>query len=247
MSDFRRRLMIVNPYDDLGYVKAGKIFHLDGINKGGNASAWVDLVGGVTFPLVTGVTFDTDHVAFASGHGEFKASVTLDIPKDTGTIEVVITYPESRMGILYTGKANTMSFIMINTDRFLMATGQGARLSVYIPSSAKVSGKASQYSVFDRSGKCNGVEMDTGSQTYWSINKKYAVIGAGSSGTSYPYIGNIYAIRAYNRHLTDDERLHNLQVDNERFGLGLNLPVLGGGKRLTINILCCFQKERRAA
>ena len=246
MGNYRHRLMGLKaePFDGMGYVKDGKIFHLDGISKGGDSSAWVDLVGGVSFPLVTGVTFGTDHVAFASGHGEFKAAVTLNIPKDTGTIEAVITYPEARMGILYTGKAGTMSFIMIAASRFLMATGRGARASVEIPSSAKVSGKVSQYSVFDRSGKCNGVTMTTGASTYWSKNKNYAVIGAGSSGTNYPYIGNIYAIRAYNRHLTDEERLHNLEVDNERFSLGINL---GGGNWLIINTLCCPQEERRAA
>ena len=223
----RRRLMMQvgksSPYDAMGYIKAGKIFHVDGINKGGDETAWIDLVNGKRFPLVTGVTFDTDHVIFASGHGELKTTSAIRIPKDKGTIEAVFTYPTSRQSIFYSGASGTMSLMMFNGNNFLMATGSGSREQVTIPNSAKKIGKVSQYSVFVNSGKCNGEDMSTGSSTYWSVGKKYAIIGTSLDGSSYNFVGNLYCIRAYNRHLTNEERAHNLEVDNERFNLGLNI------------------------
>ena len=39
-----------------------------------------------------------------------------------------------------------------------------------------------------------------------------------------PLNGRIYAIRYYNRRLTDDEIIYNQRVDNVRFNLGLTLP-----------------------
>lgn len=223
----RRRLMMQvgksDPYDAMGYVKKGKIFHLDGINKGGSSTSWIDLVGGVEFPLATGITFAEDHVSFASNHGLMKATTSINVPKYTGTIEAVFTYPTSRQSIFYTGHDNTISLMMSENNTFLMPISQGVAPKLTIPKSARVAGKVSQYSLFAGSGKCNGVTMETSSGSYFSLGNRYAIIGTFRDAASYKFVGDLYCIRAYNRHLTYEERAHNLEVDNERFNLGLNL------------------------
>lgn len=49
--------------------------------------------------------------------------------------------------------------------------------------------------------------------------------------------GSIYAIRIYNRQLSDREILINQKIDNARFGLGLDIPdeVLPANRSLSLS------------
>ena len=53
---------------------------------------------------------------------------------------------------------------------------------------------------------------------YWTIYK-YNVYEIGHKNDNFIYVGNIYSIRIYNRNLTDEERLHNLEIDKQRFNI----------------------------
>jgi hypothetical protein len=52
---------------------------------------------------------------------------------------------------------------------------------------------------------------------YWGNN--YTYIGRNSQGRY--YAGEIYAIRVYNRKLTEAEQRANFAIDNQRFELGI--------------------------
>ena len=223
MSIFRRRLMMgqekAYPYDDFGYVKKGKTFHLDGISIGDNANAWTDLVGGIIFPLVNGVTHDIDHFNFASEHGVMESSPHTQLDFDTtGTLEVVTNYYKNG-GVIYSGKNYTLSFIFIG-DAVISYISSREKANIYDVHSYT---NPTQFSVSFNSLYANGVQLERSGTDFFKYAADYAVIGNGNQGTNRPYIGNIYAIRYYNRVLSDVERNVNLAIDNERFNLGLDL------------------------
>lgn len=67
----------------------------------------------------------------------------------------------------------------------------------------------------------NGVDYSvTAGDTGWGNNGASCVGARWHTGSSswYPFQGNIYCIRYYDRILTDEEREHNRQVDLRRFG-----------------------------
>lgn len=207
-----------SPYDEFGYVKNGKTFHLDGINVGTNTGSWTDLAGGVIFPFVNGVTHDTNHVNFVAGHDVMESSPrnTLDF-ETTGTLEVVCTCGTD-MGVIFTGKNDTLGCIFKgNTLTPLMWKNHYANtynMSDFVGQTIQVS-----FTIDD--AYVNGTQLAVSSSSSMNVNMAYCVIGNGNGNSNRPYIGNIYSIRYYNRVLTEDERANNLTVDRQRFNLTL--------------------------
>ena len=78
-----------SPYDKYGYIKKGKVFHLDGINKGDDTAAWTDLVMGLSFPYVNGVVAEENHVRFDNGHSDCIANGSYGEFGLGGTFEIV--------------------------------------------------------------------------------------------------------------------------------------------------------------
>lgn len=206
-----------SPYDELGYIKDGKTFHLDGISIGNIADAWTDLVDGVSFPIVNGVTHVNDHFNFASGHGVMSSSnyTELNFPQ-TGTIEAVFKFTHTTgQGIIYTGRGGTMSLIYYGQN--LYSAIKAGNLPVYPARS--YSGVILQVSSSSTAGYFNGVLQTAGSSGAMNRSGTYCVIGNGHQSTNYPLVGDIYSIRYYNRVLTPEEVAHNYAIDKIRFGL----------------------------
>lgn len=207
-----------SPYDEFGYVKNGKTFHLDGINVGTNTGSWTDLAGGVIFPLVNGVTHDTNHVNFVSGHGIMESSPrkTLDFGT-TGTLEVVCECG-TEMGVIFTGKNNTLGCIFYGKTLTPMIWrshyANTYNIETFLGQTIQMS-----YTIADL--YINNIHQTAGGTGSMNVNVAYCVIGNGNGGSNRPYIGNIYSIRYYNRVLTDEERANNLTVDRQRFNLTL--------------------------
>ena len=206
-----------SPYDDFGYIKDGKTFHLDGISIGDNTNAWTDLIGGIIFPVVSGVTHDTNHFNFASTHGYMESNprTTLDFPT-TGTIEVVADCG-SNMAIIFTGKVETIACIIYNNE---LTPGMGISIPVFNMSS--YFGNTVQISCSADAIYIDGNSVSATRNNFMSVNVGYCVIGNGNNGTNRPFIGNIYSIRYYNRVLTAEERANNIAVDRLRFNLTLS-------------------------
>ena len=220
----RRRYMgggASSPYDEFGYIKSGKTFHLDGISIGDNTNAWTDLVGGVIFPVVTGITHMTDHFNFASGHDVMSSSnyTELDFPL-TGTIEAVCNFSHAGgVGIIYTGKAGTMSCIYYGSNLVIAIQGSGS-LPCYAARS--YTGSPLQVSLSGDAGYLNGTLQTPGANSSMRRMGTYCVIGNGHQSNNYPLVGDIYSIRYYNRVLTAEERANNIAVDRIRFNLALS-------------------------
>lgn len=202
-----------SPYDKLGYIKAGKTFHLDGFNVGNVANRWVDMIHGHQWYSNKG----EDLVFEAGGLVSQKLISQTDVvgSRDmfTSTLEIVMEITNTlsefcvRLGgakRLCFGRYNSQA--VLSTDR---ETGGGPMIN----SLTSLYGKKITISIQSDSILVNGNSLTKNSRLGFS---NYAN-GIGSTG------GHLYAVRLYNRLLTDEERLYNVNVDNERFNLGLTL------------------------
>lgn len=206
-----------DPYDDMGYIKAGKIFHLDGINKGNTEGAWTDLVGGIIF-INHGATRNANNWGF-SGNKEVYLSYAGNMPTNIDqTVEVCFLNNNTNCSMfintIATGKPmfyilNTIVLFMQQKNTYPITLGTGNSHCVSLNLDI---------------GCHNGVSVEKNEETsYYNSQGNVTYIGKRSHLNGNPFNGYIYSIRLYNRKLTFAEMLYNQQVDNERFNLGLDI------------------------
>ncbi len=218
----RRRLMLQvgksDPYDNMGYIKAGKIFHLDGINKGDTEGAWTDLVGGIVYTNYN-VTAIENGWSFPGTNGVYLGkSGTQFSPSANRTIEVCFyNKVESTLFLFVDGSSTTNNICLIIDKTYKALFLQNQQTYNFFPT------KDNPHCVslnLDK-GLYDGSEVQKSTSTYWG-SSDYSYIGR-RNRTGNPYNGYIYSIRIYDRRLSAAEMLHNQQVDNERFNLGLDI------------------------
>lgn len=224
-----------NPYDELGYIKSGKILHLDGLTKGNTENAWTDLVQGLVFDVYGAVTTLANGYSLpgtASAYLCATASATKIPNNQNATVEVCIKPTSIQAGFVfakYTSANSPMFFIYAdgNIRGLNSATGAGRRWAANLV--------ANQYYTasieYDKS-LVNGQEITLDSSTAGAYQmdsqQNYARIGSrrrssGIGNGQDMYKGDVYSIRIYNRKLTNAEILNNQMVDNTRFNLGLTI------------------------
>lgn len=212
----RRRVMGgggENPYDEYGYIKKGKVFHLDGIDKGSDPSAWTDLVTGLSFPYVSGVVAEENHVRFDNGHSDCIANGSYGEFGLGGTFEIVVK----------TSSANVFNPGL--GPNFGLMSYYGA-FTPYCSTNSPSGGYSK--SISETSNLNVIIALTFTRRIYYTFNCQ--------NGNSYGYsrlapyehptlmkgsYGEIYAIRVYDHVLSQDEVFHNKDVDNSRFGLEL--------------------------
>ena len=203
-----------------GYV-AGMAMHLDGIDKGNDANAWTDLVGGLKFTN-HGATKGTNCWTMSGGQwlGDNTINGNAIFDRDISTIEAVFTGDSSRgANICNLGSPSTDHGISLEIGYTVYGVptadgkawdAQGAgtfgnsnihclslNKNIYVDNGTKKTNKKSEYS---------DVSPTSG---YW--------IGQDTASTWSRHRGNIYAIRIYERLLTEEEIQHNQYVDYTRF------------------------------
>lgn len=227
LGDFRRRIMMgiskrpqVFP---IPYIENGLVFYLDGINKGRNANAWTDLIGGIVFQN-SGATEIANGWETGSGK-KLINSGTVNFPSSTCTIEAVLirngymTGGQVDVFNSLTGGATVLSF---DNSKIYMARAQNDG-AINCNAAALYDGTPLPLCISIRPGLAvvNGTSYTSSSGS--SIGTAtYNSIGSRGNG-NYPLVGSIHAIRIYNRQLTAEEMLYNQQIDNDRFNLGLNI------------------------
>lgn len=228
------------------YVQQGLVFHLDGINKGDNADAWTDLIGGVDFPN-HGATaeekgWDLNGKNGWLGYGT--TSYNLPFSMLNCTIEVCFYDKAINQG---TGAAGATAFLCSFGSQLETGTNQtnGAYVNLCNSSNTKYingcyldgttdvyadplvdSVAANTLSINKSNALHNGQALSSLDRNHWATVKGGRLIGVQNhtNGKQYYFNGKIYDIRVYNRILTPAEMLHNQHVDNIRFSLGLTLP-----------------------
>ena len=215
----RRRVMGDSPYDEYGYIKKGKVFHLDGINKGATDGSWVDLVGGNVFENNGAVSNDT--YFYFSNNGYLIGTShygTIDY-----TVETCFAPDAQFRGMVFQSGTDAAAGTNIVLYQYL---DQGLFLSNRPMYNLNSVVGNNTISLNENIGVQNGVTITRGIKSDWWAAVDNFLIGLNMYGEGTRrlyYIGKIYSIRFYDRRLTAEEILHNQQIDNIRFNLGLNI------------------------
>lgn len=204
--------------DEINYIQDGLVFHLDGINKGDDETKWTDLIGGIYFPLNTLTTVNDDNIQF-KGNTFITGNKNIIVPFTEGTIEVCLDGNSGNGCIFMNPNNQALSFMIYNSGYTIKPSGtSNNQFKMGNYKYGKFTG-----SFISSLGLVNGNKLTTMAKDNWQPNNTYPTIGGRNTRTRYYYTGKVYSIRLYNRQLTEDEMLHNQQVDNIRFNLGLTL------------------------
>lgn len=207
------------------YVKDGLVFWLDGIDKGEGADTWVDKVGGHVFTN-HGAVFNPDHV-YLDGNAYLVGSTTQLFPTtESGTIEVVFKR-ESEFGVIIVPPTGGTSATTVSQLSFGFISGYGLMWSNKT-NRPKYSDNLAWGSVSISLARAlgGGEALTQNGSSYLSLTSNSpAYIGKRNYSSTNPFTGKIYCIRMYDRQLTEEEVLHNLAVDNQRFYLGTDYIV----------------------
>lgn len=222
----RRRMMFsrpeeVSPYDEYGYIAAGKVFHIDGINKGNDSTKWTELINEYTFPYNAHTTLSSTGVVFDGKSGSYiisDQSLPLNTFKaDECTIECVFEITSGRC--FFSSGSNTNIIFSINNNLFVFYAGSTSN-NAWTPTS--LTGK-NTVSLSDSYGYQNGTALVATTTASLNQGSGKMSLGGRSYGSAFPITGTLHCIRIYNRKLTVEEIINNQQVDNTRFSLGLTI------------------------
>lgn len=214
----RRREMVL--HDQVSpivcpYITDGLIFWLDGIERGGIAGQWKDLIGGKIFVL-NNVTEGTDCVrlfGIKTSYGLCSGPVSADFNSET--IECAVSSFPTMAALLNPPLINGFVGIgLIRSDDYSYGM-DGAENCIWGLGESKT---VSVNSDVAASNKVQGYK--TGSSTWGANTSGNTYLGRRSTGARC-FSGDIYSLRIYNRKLSLAEMLQNQSVDNERFNLGL--------------------------
>lgn len=199
------------------YVTDGLIFNLDGIDKGQNTGSWTDLVGGIVFTN-TNCVFQEKYVEFPSGSFAYLTAANANFAQavSNGTIEICYEGDISGANrfIFYPNKDNN---IMLSYATSLNAFVIGSKnpTTIYTPS---VTSGVSRLSLNVSSAIQNLQSLVKAGTGYFSeVDTNLYVGRRGGSTASNAFVGKIYAIRIYNRQLSDYEMRNNQIYDEIRF------------------------------
>ena len=222
--------------DSTSYVSSGLVAQWDGVENAGrglhddSAAVWRDLVAGREFAL-TGVTVNPDCMTFAgsaSSYGELSAADTLATftAERSGTLE--IAYASSR------GTAADEVLLETPADSGLAyGLHYEAGVRCYVVPYAGTANKRMFLFAAGTAKHTSSVRYDSGSPdtlfadgsqiphrtdgyTKWNTTGDTTTIGTRASKDKTHFMGSIYAIRLYNRHLSDREIIGNEWVDQMR-------------------------------
>jgi hypothetical protein len=195
------------------YIQDGLVFWLDGIDKGNDPTAWTDLVNGIAFPYNNGQEIRSDSVYFNGNAGLTSSSLSFNHPLESCQIEVVV---DNNYGIVILPyKSDNIAFGFYRTDIIIGSTSYPIK-TTYRKSNFPQ--KKTSYSMNVNYLYYDDVVLNSIVNDFWAI-RNANIYEIGHRDNNVKYIGNIYSIRIYNRHLSDEERVHNNNIDKQRFGL----------------------------
>ena len=238
MDNIRKGLLLDNFQE---YIQDGLVFELDGTDKKSHGDiCWTDKVGGMTFTnmgeveeLCNGFRFDGTAESYLSGNDTLKNvtynNCTIEVvilPKvDYGVWNPVVMFSDwddaqtNQVGIViwYNASSNYEHSMSFNTK-----AKNGSTCAYVIPRNTLITAavKSNQPIVINHStySQISNTSCSSGS------NRDAAYIGArvdGHLNNTVLFKGDIYAIRVYNRLLTEDEINHNQTIDIAKYNIQL--------------------------
>lgn len=219
--------------EEQSYITNGLEFFLDGLNKGALADAWTDRIGGIIFTN-NGATSIEKGWSFNGVGGLINTdSISLPMPtQNEFTMEFVFRSA---------GENATRAIFHRNTASYGLAFFYESATKKHITTRTSAT-NAKSFNGNDIIGNdfigvisysygnmyVNGVPLSSDGSSYLTTGTANTIGGrydnsGGSPAWRQVITGEIYAIRWYSRTLTEEERRHNLEIDNIRFGLNLQL------------------------
>lgn len=218
----RRRGLMVQEHGP-NYIKDGLIAWFDGINYGGDPTKWVDLINGVEFTATTNTSRIANGWQLTGGKNQGLTGTQLSTSAFTETLEITFSSDRQWRTLLF-GNGTGIVFYATTAGIYYIGGGSTQRDMAFtdITSATDCNG-ANCVSLNKDNFIVNGVAHNTRGENNWWNNVLPVMIGARANSDTNYFVGNIYALRIYNRHLTTAEMLHNQRIDNARFNLGLTI------------------------
>ena len=213
-----------------GYVTDGLVFFLDGLQLA-NANNWTDIVGGKKFTLYNcsvansnnGIVFDG-----TTSYGETSGAITNDFANET--IEVVASYFPNSTALLFSQPVVNGN---VGIGIAFSNSSSGGKVAVAIGhDGVKRNGRSATNATSDqRSKKVLGINGSrliirktnmTGTyETTWAgYETGVTTLGCRCNDSrGNKYTGTVYAVRIYNRKLSEAEIGQNQDMDIVRYGI----------------------------
>lgn len=203
------------------YVQSGLILWLDGIQNtasGHNASAtqWEDLSGkGHNYPYHASNVINDTYLAVNSRGAKLTTNWSMaerNAMSAGGTIEIVLSQSSSKVAVI----------IPITNVVGTTATAAGGVLYFSSNANAKksLSAPIGEKHYYNSALWRDGVQQaNTNVSDTWSSAGSIGWLFSYAAANSYGFNGNVYAIRVYNRTLTDAEMMNNWLLDKARFNI----------------------------
>lgn len=225
--------------DISNYVQDRLVFHLDGINKGNNADAWTDLIGGVVFPNHGATAEENGFLFEGTGWlGVKDESGAEDLDFDPSTITIEAAYRDDSTAAegfavctfgTQTSAAGKPALLMNKAYNAKYINGMYLQGTQNVWSDPLIDGAVAAHTISVSAARAfdNANQLSSLGVNHWSTNKGGRFVGAthAANGAIAGFaVGKIFSIRVYNRQLSETEVRHNQRVDNARFNLGLTIP-----------------------
>lgn len=197
------------------YVMDGLICWFDGINKGTD-SGWLDLVGGI---LLTGDLVRTSY-GFSLNSGMLTNTSAFLQYGINVTVEVAANITQNGYIFGCNGTYTNTDAINISTFNNMTYMSGGGADGLFNSGQWDIIGWKTaslnlNQGIFDMN------QISKNGRDYWPLHQSGIAVPPKRYGTDRYALGEIYCVRIYNRQLRLSEVLHNQQVDNTRFNLGL--------------------------
>lgn len=223
------------------YIRYGLLHMFDGINNtgtghDGSATTWKDLIGSITLTKHTGGawTYNALHFEPTAGTDElyWEDLTQTSVYTQDMTIEVCIKptansgWEESKSAVVVnvsSSAANEQRRIMLSNGDISVGgytNGTTQFATTGLTTLRDIKHIAVTYTTLKGSADvyCNGNKLTKNAQhTFGDYKHDYLFVGCSLGSSKYPYLGDIYSIRVYNRVLTDNEIYQNYLTDCARF------------------------------
>ena len=220
----RRRELILSggsadPIDQ--YVQDGLILWLDGIKntRAGHSdttTVWEDLSGNERDYTLYSTRVIGDKYIIPKGRATSSQSITSGV---SWTTEVCYLYGSSSKSQIFTPQRNTRNTLWISAASNICVGAGGTSGNVKFVAQADhptINTINSRYYINGR----DDIEWSSGTGTWGTAQAQY--LFGYNNATGYPMNCRVYALRIYDRTLTDEEILQNYALDRIRFGSGVS-------------------------
>ena len=211
-------------YTSASYVQSGLIAQWDGIDNQGTgthdptATTWKDLKGSLDMTLTDkgSWTFDGNALYVAGGGAGAQGASATPAYK---TIEVVYKMTDAGGRIMFNSGLTTRFVVFDNGSQLYF---DGSKSTKRIVSSYDADKVCFAAAIYDDSTVSNvyfngEVRNDGNQNNGWGAGDGKVAVGDRSLSKSYPWTGEVFAIRLYDRALTAAEIAENCAIDKARF------------------------------